>query len=138
LSVLVLSMEDKEKLASRFPEYSKYHGHFEKAINTVLGGGVKKHVFLPSGRILYTVVGRSGDEFIESEKPFCSCEHFFYRVLGGRDELCYHLLAHRIALQTQMFDQVEFQDEEHAIFVRLLAQDLLNPIRDRKRRERSD
>ena len=58
---------------------------------------MKRHVFIPSGRVLFTVVGRSGDEFIDPEKPFCSCRHFFFRVLGGKDPTCYHLLAYEMA-----------------------------------------
>ena len=71
------------------------------------------------------MVGRNGDEFIDPEKPFCSCEHFFFRVLGSKDQTCYHLLAYLIADETNRFDQYEFHDEEFSLFLRLLSSDLL-------------
>ncbi|MGA2663815.1 MAG: hypothetical protein ABSF83_02610 [Nitrososphaerales archaeon] len=104
---------------------AKGPGHLEKASEAVRDGCVKAHVFTPSGRVLFTVVGRSGDEFIDPEKPFCSCKHFFFRVLGGRDPTCYHLLAYGLAKETGRFDRVEMHDEEFGTFLGLLASDLL-------------
>jgi len=75
--------------------------------------------------MVFTVVGRSGDEFIDPAKPFCSCQHFFFSVLGGRDKECYHLLAYAIALESQGFSQTIFHDEEFSTFLRLLSWDLL-------------
>jgi predicted nucleic acid-binding Zn finger protein len=105
---------------------SDHPGHLKKAAEAALDGCVKKHVFTPSGRVLFTVVGRSGDELIDPEKPFCSCRHFFFRVLGGRDLTCYHLLAYEMAREAQGFDQVEMHDEEFGVFLRLLASDLMD------------
>ena len=116
----------REELVSRFAASSDHPGHLKKAADAVLDGCVKKHVFSPSGRVLFTVVGRSGDEFIDPEKPFCSCRHFFFRVLGGRDRTCYHLLAYEMAKEAQSFDRVEMHDEEFGVFLRLLASDLMN------------
>jgi len=116
----------REELVSRFAVTSDHPGHLKKATDAVLDGCVKKHVFGPSGRVLFTVVGRSGDEFIDPEKPFCSCRHFFFRVLGGRDRICYHLLAYEMAKEAQRFDQVEMHDEEFGVFLRLLASDLMH------------
>ena len=116
----------REELLSRFARYSRYQRHFEKAIDVVLEGSVKEHVFAPTGTTLYTVVGRSGDEFIDPERPFCSCPHFFFRVLGGRDEICYHLLGYRIAKEAGLLDRIDLEDEEYDDFVRLLTSDLLN------------
>lgn len=112
-----------------------------RAMDAVLGGRVKRHVFIPSGRTVYTVVGRSGDEFIDPEKPFCSCESFFFRVLGGRHETCYHLLAYRMAGETDSFSETSFHDEEFRYFLGLLSSDLLARIGDKEdkhSRDRSD
>ena len=102
--------------------------HLEKSINAVVEGRVKRHLFLPSGRVLYTVVGKTGDEFIDPTKPFCSCQHFFFSVLGGRDKTCYHLLANVIATKTRRYVQVEFHDEEFRYFLKLLSLDLLSRV----------
>lgn len=115
----------REELIRRHLQHSTSQKYLERAVDAVLQGRVKKYVFAPSGRVLYTVVGRNGDEFIDPEKPFCSCEHFFFRVLGGRGESCYHLLAYSIADETNRFHRLEFHDEEFSIFLRLLSSDLL-------------
>lgn len=121
---------------------AKDPGHLEKASEAVRDRCVKEHVFTPSGRVLFTVVGRSGDEFIDPERPFCSCKHFFFRVLGGRDPTCYHLLAYSMAKESGRFDRIEMHDEEFSTFLRLLASDLLDHPGDKKgdkdNRERSD
>jgi predicted nucleic acid-binding Zn finger protein len=116
----------REELLSRFARYSRYQRHFEKAVDIALEGSVKEHVFAPTGRRLYTVVGRGGDEFIDPEKPFCSCPHFFFKVLGGRDEICYHLLGYAIAKEAGLLDRIDFEDEEYDDFMRLVVSDLLN------------
>jgi predicted nucleic acid-binding Zn finger protein len=123
----------REELASRFARYrSDNHSQFEKAIETVLGGCVKKHVFLPSGRSIYTVVGSKADEFIDSETPFCSCESYFYGVLSGRIERCYHILSYKIADEAGLIQEVEFADQEYDTFLQLLASDVLRS-RERKK-----
>lgn len=118
--------EERGGLVSRFAEYSRYGKSFEKAVDTVLQGSVKKHVFRPSGRLVYSVVGNTGDELVDPAKGFCSCSNYFFRVLGGHDETCYHLLSLKIAIQTGIIDEVDFDDEEYGQFVRFLFLDILN------------
>ena len=115
----------REELVRRHLHRSTSQKYLERAVDAVLQGRVKKHIFAPSGRILYTVVGRNGDEFIDPEKPFCSCEHFFFRVLGAKGQTCYHLLAYSIADETNLFHRFEFHDEEFSLFLKLLSSDLL-------------
>jgi predicted nucleic acid-binding Zn finger protein len=124
----------REELASRFARYrsDNHHSQFEKAIETALGGCVKKHVFLPSGRSIYTVVGSNADEFIDSETSFCSCESYFYGVLSGRIERCYHVLSYMIADEAGLIQEVEFDDQEYDTFLQLLASDVLRS-RERKK-----
>jgi predicted nucleic acid-binding Zn finger protein len=127
--------ESRQEFVSRFAHYSQYGGQFKRAVDAVLDSCVKKHVFRPSGRVIYTVVGRSGDEFIDPERPFCSCQHFFYRVLGGRDRMCYHLLSYKIACESENLEEVVFHDEEYATFLELLGGDLISPLRDKEDKE---
>jgi predicted nucleic acid-binding Zn finger protein len=117
----------REELIEKFSHDSSMNPKLlERAIDVVIGGRVKRHVFIPSGRVLYTVVGRKGDEFVDPDKPFCSCQHFFYSVLGGRDETCYHLLASSIATETDSLAQTVFHDEEFKYFLELLTLDLIS------------
>jgi predicted nucleic acid-binding Zn finger protein len=119
------TVETKEQLASRFTRYSNDQSQFKKAIDAAFGGCVKRHVFLPSGRSIYTVVGSNADEFIDPEKPFCSCEPYFYGVLGAKVKYCYHILSYKIADESGLVEEVRFDDEEYDTFMRLLASDVL-------------
>ena len=122
--ILDPSIETKEEFTSRFAHYSGYLAQFDRAIDTVLDGCVKMHVFSPSGRVIYTVVGRSGEEFIDPFKPFCSCKNFFFAVLGGRNQTCYHLLSYQVAKESDRFDKIGLHDEEFESFTRFLVHDL--------------
>jgi len=113
----------------KFPEYTKYGSKLDRAIDTVLAGGVKESVFLPSGRKVITVVGRLGDEFIDPDRPYCSCSNFFFRVLGGREETCYHLLSYRMASRTGKLDVVKFSDEEYGAYLAATVRDVFEVLR---------
>ena len=118
-----------EALRAKFSEFAKHGSKLDRAIDTVLAGGVKESVFLPSGRKVITVVGRLGDEFIDPERPYCSCSNFFFRVLGGREQTCYHLLSYRIALETGRLDVVRFSDEEYGPYLAATVRDVFEVLR---------
>src|SRR5208337_4108335 len=63
--------EETTALKRQFAKYAKYGRKFDRAVETVVAGGVKEHRFLPSKRKILTVVGNLGDEFIDPEKPYC-------------------------------------------------------------------
>ncbi|MDA4125886.1 MAG: hypothetical protein OK452_01605 [Thaumarchaeota archaeon] len=121
--------ETKEAWKEKFAEFAKYGPKLDRAIDTVLAGGVKESRFLPSGRKVTSVVGRLGDEFIDPEKPYCSCSNFFFRVLGGREGTCYHLLSHKIAAKTGKIDVVEFSDEEYGPYLVATIRDVFEVLR---------
>ena len=120
-----ITIESKEELASRFARYSKDQNQFGRAIEAALGGCVKRHTFLPSGRHVYTVVGSNADEFIDPDKPFCSCESFFYGVLSTKVKYCYHILSYKIAEASELVQEIRFDDEEYDSFMRLLVLDIM-------------
>jgi predicted nucleic acid-binding Zn finger protein len=126
------TIESKEALASRFADYSKERSQFERAIEAVFRGCVKRHIFLPSGRRIYTVVGSNADEFIDPEKSFCSCESYFYGVLSAKVKHCYHILSFKIADESELIREVRFDDQEYDMFMRLLALDVLHSRKLRK------
>jgi predicted nucleic acid-binding Zn finger protein len=123
-----MATEQREELKHRFSEFSRHGRKFEKAVDTVLAGGVKESRFLPSGRRLFTVVGNLGDEFIDPEKPYCSCSHFFFRVLGGKDKLCYHLLSYKIASLTGRVEITKFADEEFGPVLKAIIGDVFSVL----------
>lgn len=111
-----------------FPKYARYGSKFRKALDTVANGGVKEHRFLPSGRTVFTVVGQTGDEFIDPEKPYCSCSNFYFRVMGRREELCYHLLSYRMASESKSVDVVTFSDEEYDAVLSAILRDVFRVL----------
>lgn len=120
--------EQREELKAKLPEFAKYGAKLDRAIDTVLSGGVKESRFLPSDRRLLTVVGRLGDEFIDPEKPYCSCSNFFFRVAGGREDVCYHLLSYRIAAKLGKVDVVEFSDDEYGPYFEAAVRDVFEVL----------
>ncbi|HXQ92885.1 MAG TPA: hypothetical protein VN739_07740, partial [Nitrososphaerales archaeon] len=87
------------------------------------------HRFLPSGRKLWTVVGRECDFLVDfdlgsQDKMYCSCSDFYFRVLSERIPECYHLLAVKIALKEEMYSVIDFDDAEFAQFLRALVKDI--------------
>lgn len=122
----------EEALASRFARSSGDTNKFAKAMDAALAGSVKRHKFLPSGRCIYTMVGSNADEFIDPDKPFCSCESYFYAVLGAKVRYCYHILGYKIAQESGLIREVQFDDEEYDSFLKLLAADVLRSRQLRK------
>jgi predicted nucleic acid-binding Zn finger protein len=120
--------EQKDELKARIPEFAKYGSKFEKSVDTVLAGGVKESRFLPSGRRILTVVGRLGDEFIDPERPYCSCSNFYFRALGGREEVCYHLLSYKIAAKAGKIDVVDFSDDEYGPYLVATIRDVFQVL----------
>jgi len=120
--------EERRTLKGKVAELAKHGRKFEKAIETVIAGGVKECRFFPSGRKVFSVVGTQGDEFIDPERPYCSCSNFFFRVMGGREELCYHLLSYRIAVKTGRVAVVEFSDDEYGEYLSAIIKDVFEVL----------
>ncbi|MGP8125683.1 MAG: hypothetical protein ACLQEQ_07470 [Nitrososphaerales archaeon] len=120
--------EERRALREEVAELARYGRKFEKAIDTVMAGGVKECRFLPSGRKVFSVVGTLGDEFIDPERPYCSCSNFFFRVMGGREELCYHLLSYRVAVRTGRVAVVEFGDDEYGEYLSATVKDVFEVL----------
>ncbi len=116
--------DERAELASRFAHYSKYRQQFTKAVDVAFGGNVKQHLFLPSRRSIYSVVGRNGDEFIDPERPFCSCESYYFGVLAGKSRYCYHILGYKIASEAGLIDTVRFSDDEWDSFAQAFLSDI--------------
>lgn len=122
---MTMTDQSKEELSARFARYSDQPSQLTKAIEAASGGCVKRHTFLPSGRSIFTVVGRNAEEFIDPKKSFCSCESYFYGVLSAKTKSCYHILSYKIADESGLVEEVRFDDEEYDAFFKLLAFDVL-------------
>ncbi len=121
---MIAVAQEKDLMKTRFPEFERYGAKLERALDAAVSGSVKEARFSPSGRKVITVVGRLGDEFIDPERPYCSCSNFFFRVLGGKEDTCYHLLGYRIATKAGKVDVTEFADEEYGAYLSAAVRDV--------------
>ena len=83
---------------------------FTKAWGTINEKRVKKYIFSPSGRIVWIVVGREREYQIMPAAGFCSCDDFYFRVMDREANICYHLIAQKIAEALEDCDKIEEED----------------------------
>ena len=88
---------------------------------------VKIHEFEPSGRMLYTVVGREDEYWMDPDARYCSCPGYYF---GGRNS-CYHLESDLIT-----YEITEFNDSEFNGFVAGLIEHMMSPKTSRSRSEK--
>ncbi|MCP8309868.1 MAG: SWIM zinc finger family protein [archaeon] len=123
----MISKSNYEELHARYGHYGK---KLEKALKLLEDKSVKLHKFSPSGREIWTVVGKEGDQLVDDSQPYCSCRHFYYRVLSEKDDICYHLLGLTIAKKINSYDIIEFQDFEYQAFLEYLLRDVVKLSKD--------
>ncbi|MFL6410019.1 MAG: hypothetical protein ACJ71K_02095 [Nitrososphaeraceae archaeon] len=85
-------------------------------------GGVKLHVFRPSGRQIWTVVGKDDEHWADPDLQFCSCKNYYYKTLSS-GEICYHLKSIQQAMQNNKFVRTDFDDTEYIGFLKVLLID---------------
>ena len=83
---------------------------FTKAWDTIQEERVKKYVFNPSGRIIWIVVGREREYQIIPVAGFCSCDDFYFREMDRETNICYHLIAQKLADALTLYDKIEEED----------------------------
>lgn len=93
---------------------------FEKrsgqALALVEGNKVRKYKFDPSGRIIWVVRGRKNEYQVVPESMFCTCDDFYFRVMGNKRQLCYHLIAQYLAEASGRYAEDKIVDSEYAGF----------------------
>jgi predicted nucleic acid-binding Zn finger protein len=87
-----------------------FGSRFTKAWDTVKEKRVKKYVFSPSGRVVWIVVGREREYQIMPAAGFCSCDDFYFRVMDREANICYHLIAQKLADALGGYDRIEEED----------------------------
>ncbi len=86
-------------------------------------GRVKLHVFEPSNRGIWTVVGSGREYWVEPDLEFCSCAGFYFARLSGKVG-CYHLESLKTAIAEGQYEAVRFADDEYGDFITSLVADL--------------
>jgi predicted nucleic acid-binding Zn finger protein len=108
----------KELAGNHLTQLSEAFGsRFTKAMDTLKEKRVKKYVFNPSGRVVWIVVGREREYQIMPVASFCSCKDFYFRVMDRETQICYHLIAQKIADTLGAYDKVEEEDRLYDILL---------------------
>jgi len=84
---------------------------------------VKLHLFEPSQRKIWTVVGIGEEHWIDPDDKYCSCPGFYFGQLTGKDT-CYHLESAELAIKENQVEKIIFSDEEFSDFLSGLISDL--------------
>ena len=94
-----------------------------KAESIVSENRVKLHIFEPSQRKIWTVVGKSKEHWVDPDGHYCSCRGYYFGSLEGKKS-CYHLDSALLAMREQRMETVRFSDEEFKDFIHGLISDL--------------
>ena len=95
----------------------------EKINSVVSQGRVKLHVFKPSQRKIWTVVGMGREHWLDPDLEYCSCPGYYFGKLNKRHS-CYHLDSAIMAKNENKFETISFSDEEYDVFIAGLISDL--------------
>jgi predicted nucleic acid-binding Zn finger protein len=95
--------------------------------NILKNGSVKRHFFHPSGREVWTVVGKDNEYWADPDLEFCCCKYFYY-VAITRGTLCYHLSSILRAQTEGKYVSTGFDDSEYNDFVSALISDILSSL----------
>jgi len=99
----------------------------ERLKNLLERGAVKLHLFQPSGRTIWTIVGRDNEHWADIELGFCSCKSYYYKTLSN-GKLCYHLICIVLAKQNNKFVTIKFHDTEYTDFINALLADIASKL----------
>ena len=84
---------------------------------------VKLHVFEPSMRKIWTVVGIGEEHWIDPDGIYCSCPGFYFGKLNGKTA-CYHLESALLSIREKQVEEIIFSDDEFSDFLSGLISDL--------------
>jgi len=93
--------------------HPSFRKRFERAVRIVKDRSVNKYVFFPSRRVVWTVKGRSGEYQVMPETNFCNCNDFFFRVMGFKRQVCYHIIAQKIADNLKRYNEFKLRDSDY-------------------------
>jgi predicted nucleic acid-binding Zn finger protein len=83
---------------------------------------IKVHVFRPSGRKVYTVIGKAKEYWTTPDLDFCSCRSFYFGSLSSGNP-CYHLIAVRNMIRQKSLSPFDFLDYDYDRFIMAIIND---------------
>ena len=79
---------------------------------------IKLHLFEPSNRKIWTVVGMDKEYWFEPDLDFCSCPGYYF------NNECYHLDNFPLAMSQNQIESTTFSDDEYGPFIGSLLSEL--------------
>jgi len=79
---------------------------------------IKLHIFEPSNRKIWTVVGTDKEYWFEPDLDFCSCPGYYF------NNKCYHLEFFPPAKANNQIELTTFSDDEYESFMNGLLSEL--------------
>lgn len=106
-------LEKDELLQSDIEFFKRKYGKkFVRALKAVEDGKVVKYMFSPSDSSTWIVRGRKR-EYMVIPDIYCTCRSFYQEVVISRDtNMCYHLLAQRIAELRRLHETRKATDQD--------------------------
>ena len=95
----------------------------EKINSIVEQRRVKLHLFSPSKREIWTIVGNAKEHWIDPDSNFCSCSGYYFGMIKNNSP-CYHLESVSLAKKENKFEIIEFNDDEYESFISGIVSDL--------------
>lgn len=95
----------------------------EKASLIISEKRVKLHIFEPSQRQIWTVVGMGKEYWLAPEFGFCSCDGYYFGRAKGI-KTCYHLESVRMAQEQTNIEVIRFSDDEYSDFLKSLVAEM--------------
>src|SRR5713101_8892241 len=90
--------------------------NFVEAMKLVDQNRVKLVTFAPSGRVVWVVTGRRKEYQVVPRSMFCTCDDYYFRVMGRKKLLCYHLIAQHLAEALGLQSRSDLVDADYADF----------------------
>ena len=103
-----IKIETKNKLEELFGE------RLHQALKSIEKGAVKRYKFTPSGRVIWEVRGKKSSYQIMTRTYFCNCDDYYFRVMSSKKQLCYHVIAQKIAFALGKFENEERSDRDYS------------------------
>jgi len=79
---------------------------------------IKLHIFEPSDRKIWTVVGIDKEYWFDPDLDFCSCPGYYF------NNECYHLDNFPLAMSQNQIESTTFSDDEYGPFIGSLLSEL--------------
>jgi predicted nucleic acid-binding Zn finger protein len=106
----------EKNLAKKLEE--SFGERYEKALDLVERVAIKRYLFKPSGRVIWEVRGKNSTYQVMPHTNFCNCDDYYFRVMNAKKQLCYHIIAQKIALALGRFEKEENRDIDYGRITR--------------------